>query len=216
MIYLSGGTPPEGAEPLIERGLLGWMVTPRQINDPATIERRCRVWAADNDCFNQGERFDSEAWLLWLAALRPALASCLFAALPDVVGDAQATEERSLPFVPSVRALGYALAYVAQDGSESSGLPWDQFDVLFVGGSTEFKIGPAWEIIHEARRRGKPVHMGRVNSHKRFRAARAAGCDSADGTFLKFGPEVLLPRLQRWLDDLVLTEPPGEGGGNGG
>jgi len=41
-----------------------------------------------------------------------------------------------------------------------------------------------------------------VNSLERLRAARSIGCDSADGTFLRFGPDVNWPRLSRWLNDL--------------
>jgi hypothetical protein len=43
--------------------------------------------------------------------------------------------------------------------------------------------------------------MGRVNSLKRFRAARSMGCDSVDGTYLTFGPDINLPKLLSWLDD---------------
>jgi hypothetical protein len=47
--------------------------------------------------------------------------------------------------------------------------------------------------------------MGRVNSQKRFSYAQSIGCDSADGTFLAFGPTQNLPRLLSWVGraDLV-------------
>ena len=51
----------------------------------------------------------------------------------------------------------------------------------------------------EAKRRGKHVHMGRVNSLTRLRYADHIGCDSADGTYLVFGPDVNLPKLLDWL-----------------
>jgi hypothetical protein len=133
----------------------------------------------------------------------PEAGSCVFATAPDVVGDAAATLARSVPWLPRIRALGYPAAFVAQDGQESLPVPWDEFDVLFVGGSTKWKLGAAARLlVGEAKRRGKHVHMGRVNSYRRFRYAEAIGCDSVDGTFLVFGPEVNLPRLQGWIHQL--------------
>jgi hypothetical protein len=44
--------------------------------------------------------------------------------------------------------------------------------------------------------------MGRVHSLDRLRAAVGIGCDSADGTFLRFGPDTNWPRLKYWLDHL--------------
>jgi hypothetical protein len=65
-----------------------------------------------------------------------------------------------------------------------------------IGGSTSWKLGPAAaSLAAQARRLGKWVHMGRVNSLKRLRYAASIGCDSADGTYLAFGPERNLSRL---------------------
>jgi hypothetical protein len=55
------------------------------------------------------------------------------------------------------------------------------------------------EPIHPAKAHGKHVHMGRVNSERRFKYAASIGCDSCDGTFLTYGPDVNLPRLMAWL-----------------
>lgn len=44
------------------------------------------------------------------------------------------------------------------------------------------------------------VHWGRVNSLKRMWRARKAGANSADGTYITFAPDLLLPRVCRWLD----------------
>jgi len=159
------------------------------------------AWAADNACFAKGESFDLEAYFAWLAKVPAAArARCLFAPAPDVVGDAAATLARSLPVLPMIRAAGFPAAFVAQDGIENTEVPWDEFDVLFIGGSTDWKLGPiARAYVSEAKARGKRVHMGRVNSEKRLRYAEAIGCDTADGTFLAFGPTVNLARLVGWL-----------------
>ena len=138
-------------------------------------------------------------WWRFLVANAHHSKTCLFAVAPDVVGDAAATLEKSLPWLPKIRALGYPAAFVAQDGQEDLSLPWDDFDVLFIGGTTEFKLGRyARQLVADSKARGMWVHMGRVNSRKRFRYADAIGCDSVDGTFLTFGPDINLPKLLGW------------------
>ncbi|WP_280502033.1 hypothetical protein [Nocardia farcinica] len=186
----------EGAVAAMEAGVIGFIDTPAQGNRrPAGVK-----WCADNGCYSGGYPGDI-AWLGWLAKNAHAAKSCLFATAPDVVGDAAATLTRSAPFLPIIRALGYKAALVAQDGLESLHVPWGAFDALFVGGSTEWKLGPqARVLVTEARRRSKWVHMGRVNSERRCRYAELIGCDSVDGTYLKFGPDINLPKLLGWAD----------------
>jgi len=178
-------------------GLLDFIDTPlqRNLREPGV------EWCADNGCFSSGYPGDA-AWLAWLTkqASRPDAALCVFAVAPDVVGDAEATLARSKPWLPVIRGLGFTPAFVGQDGQEHLPVPWESFDVLFIGGSTEWKLGPeARKLIAEAQQLGKYVHMGRVNTKGRLQYALSLGCDSVDGTFLKYGPDVNLPRLLRWL-----------------
>ncbi|KJL45582.1 hypothetical protein RS82_00134 [Microbacterium trichothecenolyticum] len=177
----------------MQAGLIDCIVTPKQGNRIPE-----GVWiCADNGCFGKGYPGD-DAWWAWLQTL-PAT-RCRFAVAPDVVGDAVATLERSRPWLERIRSLGIPAAFVAQNGLEHMPVPWDEFDVLFIGGDTEWKLGAhARALITEAKERGKWVHMGRVNSEKRLLYATHAGCDSADGTFLAFGPDKNLPILERWL-----------------
>ena len=187
-------------------GLLGSIHTPKQGNKlPAGA-----AWCADNGCFSTGYPGDDK-WLAWLGTYTAEERSrCLFATAPDVVGDAAATIARSAPWLPAIRALGYPAAFVAQDGLEDLDVPWDSFDVLFIGGSTEWKLGPAARVlVAQAKARGKWIHMGRVNSALRLRYADAIGCDSADGTFIAFGPDVNLPRMLanlRGVNDQMVLE----------
>lgn len=158
-------------------------------------------WAADNACFSNPAMYSDERYLSWLEARRPYADRCLFATAPDVVGDAPATLERSLPMLSRIREVGYPAALVAQDGLTPEMVPWDAIDALFIGGSTAWKLSEAAHALCvEAKQRGKWVHMGRVNSHKRFELARSFGCDSVDGTFLAFGPDTNEPKLQGWVD----------------
>ena len=157
-------------------------------------------WCADNGCYGKNYVGD-EKWLSWLDSYSTEQRSrCRFATAPDVVGDATATLARSLPLLPMIRDLGYPPAFVAQDGIEKIDIPWDAFDVLFIGGSTDFKLGQiVRDVVSMAKEKGKWVHMGRVNSQKRLEYATAIGCDSADGTYLIFGPTKNLPNVLSWL-----------------
>jgi hypothetical protein len=176
-------------------GLLDCIATPKQGKDRVPDGAH---WCADNGCFGKGYPGD-DAWWGWLVQ-HAGRDRCLFAVAPDVVGDAAATLERSLPWLPRIRGLGIPAAFVAQDGLDAIDIPWDQFDVLFLGGTDHFKLGPVarWAVA-EAKFRGKQVHMGRVNSERRIRYADAIGCDSADGTYIAFGPDANLPDVLAWL-----------------
>lgn len=167
-----------------------------------------RVWGADNGCFAQPDKFDPVGFLGWLVKYRYAADRCLFATAPDVMGDAKATLAKSKPYLPILRALGYKAALVAQDGIERLTVPWDDFDCLFVGGTTAWKLSEqAYAFVTEAKQRGKWTHMGRVNSLRRLSAAKIGGYDSADGTFLAFGPDVNTPRVRQWMDVLRMQPP---------
>jgi hypothetical protein len=197
MLYLANPCGPDVTAAMLA-GQLGYIDTPAQGNRrPAGVR-----WCADNGVFGKGYPGD-QGYLDWLAKQNH-IEDCLFAVAPDVVGDAAATLARSAPFLPKIRALGYKVALAAQNGLEHLDVPWDDFDVLFVGGDTAWKLGPAARrLVAEAKARSKWVHMGRVNSERRLRYADHIGCDSADGTWLVFGPKVNLPRLQAALRGVV-------------
>lgn len=211
---------------VMENGMLGYIDTPDQHN----IRFPRISWCADNGCF--GEHFTEEKWWKWLSSQAFAASSCVFATAPDVVhttdhgpvGDAAATLVRSTPWLPKIRALGFPAAYVAQDGFDPSVVPWDEFDVLFIGGSDDFKIGgkpnirldgtakvpaPSEVAIREAQAHGKKVHVGRVNSRKRFRYFTSLGVDSMDGTYLLKGHPLgaNLDYLLSWRREALNNEP---------
>lgn len=157
-------------------------------------------WAADNGCYAAGERFCDERYLFWLIGLRRFAGTCLFATAPDVLGDAKATWERGRNWLGAIRTLGFKAALVAQDGFDLGATDWSSFDVLFIGGTDSFKLGRDIEaVIVMAKVHEKWVHVGRVNSRKRFRYFERLGVDSVDGTFVKFGPDVNLPQVIEWV-----------------
>ncbi len=174
MIYLSG----------VYRENLPFLATPWR-GVPLLPEQ---IWAADTGLFGKsGLRYTNDRYLRWLEPLPSQ--TCLFAAAPDVVGDAVETLKLAAKMYQAVRGLGFRVALVGQNGLENLAVPWDDFDAFFIGGSTEWKLGPqAAALVEEAKRRGKWVHMGRVNSLRRMQYAESIGCDSADGTVLKHDP----------------------------
>ncbi len=99
--------------------------------------------------------------MAWLSARTAHADRCAFAAAPDVVGDAAATLTRSLPMFERIRALGYPVALVAQDGLHPEQIPFDGIDAVFLGGTTSWKLGPAAaDLAAHARAHGKWVHTG--------------------------------------------------------
>lgn len=215
MIYLTGATN-AADEPDLAAAGIGLMIQPG--NSYHLRIDAYPWWAADNGCF--AARWDEDRWMRWLEAV-PSRDRCLFAVAPDVYPSATATLERSLPFFPIIRELGYPVALVAQDGAELLDLPWEDFDALFLGGEAKH---PEWKtsieaerLARRARSLGKWVHMGRVNSLGRLDRARQMGCNSADGTRLKYqrrrqaidsGEERLgrgVTELAAWSDWLAST-----------
>jgi hypothetical protein len=194
MFYFATPSTPQ-VRAVMREGVIGAIETPYGTHNLDGIP----VCAADNGCFGANYVGD-EKFLAWLESMRSLETKWWFAVAPDVVGNAEATLKRSAPFLPAIRELGYPVALAAQNGLEDLTPPWDDFDVLFLGGDTTWKLSPAARALTaESRKRGKDVHMGRVNSQKRLEYAAHIGCTSADGTYLAFGPDVNLRRLRAWL-----------------
>jgi hypothetical protein len=179
----------------IAAGRLGCITTPAQGNVYFSDE-----WdvIADNGCF--ASRWEHGAWLRWLLD-QPR--TVRFAVCPDVFDPSgapchDATLERWERYAGTIERAGFTPAFVLQEGATPNNLP--DAPVLFIGGTDAYKLGPVvWDIAQQ--RGDRWLHMGRVNSLRRFRTARTLGCDSADGTFLTYGPDKNLPRLLSWLDD---------------
>ncbi len=174
---------------------LGCIVTPDQGN--VTFPDEWDV-IADNGCFSG--RWSHDRWFRWMLNLQR---SVRFVVAPDVFDPSgapchEATLDRWKTYGPLIERHGFTPAFVCQVGATHDNLP-DDAPVLFLGGTTSWKLGAEADAIVR-RKGGRWAHMGRVNSERRLTAARSMGCDSADGTFLAFGPDVNLPRLLAWLD----------------
>lgn len=157
---------------------LGVLCCPRSVYSNNITTWR---WAADNDAYSS---WDAGRFRDMLQLIKPRT-GCLFVTSPDVVGDAKTTGHLYALWRDQLAECGHPVALVAQDGLEHP--PWDELDTLFIGGTDRFKMGDtARHLVRQARERGKWVHMGRVNGHRRLRYAKAIGCDSVDGTSLSW------------------------------
>lgn len=187
---------------LIKAGRFGAITT------PATAYRidDMPVWAADNACgpspdFTRfGVNYPGDAkWLRWLERQTPHADRCLFAVIPDVVCNAGATLDRFERLAPAVAEMGYPVALAAQNGLEYLEVPWDDLNVLFLGGDTAWKMGTAaGTLTREAIDRGKRVHAGRVNGGRRFAHFRGLGCATADGKCVNVAPDTNVGRPDLW------------------
>jgi hypothetical protein len=184
---------------------LGVLLVPGAGNSVQSVLATGLPWAADNAAFTG---FNPAAFcaMLGRVAGHP---GCLFVACPDVVGDAAATLRLFGQWQPILAALNLPIALVGQDSAENLPLAWEQFQAMFVGGSTDWKLGPgAAALVAEAKRRGKWTHLGRCNTRKRFRHAYRLECDSIDGSGFSRWPDDRIPLALRWLADLHGTPSP--------
>lgn len=202
--------------------LLGQIITPAAGNrlEPWVD------WIADNGIYSNAYPGNT-GYLRWLTTHADYRSRCRFAVAPDVVADHPGTLERSWPLLRPIRQIVGRVAICAQNGATPDDLPWDYLDAIFLAGIVEC-VPCAWApdvttlpqthcrhcgeqlvewkvsdmaaaITAEAKARGKWVHMGRVNSAARLARAIEMGVDSADGTYLAYGPDINLIRLLGWL-----------------
>lgn len=176
---------------------LGVLASPRRLYSEELLKGW--TWAADNDAYSKWD----EAKYRYLIRTCRGRNGLLFVTAPDVVGDSKATMQRFAEWRDELGDLPVAL--VAQDGLNDP--PWDEFQALFIGGTTEWKLGPAAaRLAREARERDKWLHMGRVNTYRRLRYAQTLGCNSIDGTqFSWFRDKWLQPFLDAARQTVIET-----------
>lgn len=184
----------------------GRLLTPRHYSRAFETAKAGVSWAVDNDGFGG---VDPEAFTRMVYDLVGA-PGCLFLNVPDVyLGDGieahTATLEQWQRWHPFLSMTGFPLSFVLQIGATVDNVPWDELDAVFVGGDTAWKLGPeARAIVAEAKRRGKHVHMGRVNSARRIAYAKSIGVDSVDGTGWAKYRDAMMPLGLAALDQQVM------------
>lgn len=150
-----------------------------QLLTPLTRYRNAGVpFAIDNGAFSC---FDSASFRSLLQREDCNKNSCLFVVVPDIVGSARRTLEIWKHRHKILR--DWPMAFVAQDGQEDLDIPWDEMDAIFIGGRDPWKDSRAsLDIVKTAKTLGVHVHVGRVNTARRFRLFADAGADTCDGS----------------------------------
>lgn len=207
--------PGPAGEPVHPR--LGRLIQPRHTSSIELTEAAGITWAADNDCF---QSLDPRAFSEMLDRIRPIAGAtleaghvvdrrrssrCKFVTVPDVVADARETARMFELWAPALERRGLPVALVIQDGIDTPPLAawlertWHRLDAVFIGGSTDFKLGPvALSTARAARARGLWVHWGRVNTRRRIAHIVTSGAaDSFDGTkYARFRNTYLTAELE--------------------
>lgn len=174
---------------------IGWLIGPSWWKNPWSDLK----YALDNDAFAAWTNklpWNESAWLKMLdkAALKPR--KPLWALAPDVVTDPDATIEAWHKYLPEIKARGFPAAFAVQDGITPPKVPKNH-DVLFVGGSTEWK----WNTAHRWALAFPRVHVGRVRQ-TRLLYCDELGIESCDGTGWFREGQTGMPRrfLEAWLE----------------
>jgi hypothetical protein len=156
-------------------------------------------WAVDNGvygAFVAKREWNEEPFYAYLdkySAWNP-----LWVAVPDAVGNRDATLRKWDEHYPAVSAFGIPLAFVVQDGMVPADVPDETASTIFVGGSTSWK----WRNLKMWREAfpKKTLHVGRVNTRRLLCQAAASGADSCDGTGW-FRDPFRTMELEAWLKD---------------
>ena len=154
----------------------------------------------DNDAFTawrDKKEWSVDAWRTMLQWVRMTLQKPLWAAVPDVVTNREATLENWPRYRDEIKNLGWNAAFCVQDGMAPDDVPADA-DVVFVGGSDRWKF-PNLSVWTKNFPR---VHCARVNSPEMIEACERLGCESIDGTgwFRDPSRKDKVPTLERFIE----------------
>ena len=159
-------------------GKVGWLIGPSAIRK--TKLRHWIPYACDNDAFSSwscNREWNEAEWIAMLDWTRMCEFKPMWALIPDVVADKKRTLENWEKYYPVAASYRYKSAFAAQDGMTPDDVPINA-DVVFVGGSTEWK----WKTVSTWTQNFKRVHVGRVNSIDRLWLCEDLGVESVDGT----------------------------------
>lgn len=186
-----------------ETGRLGHLYSPRAQRGPWPWF----PYACDNgafSCWNSASNtFDHKKWAANEQAWRELLVWCqcapikpLWAIVPDVPGDRDATLDRWAVYAPEVVESRIPLAIAVQDGMT----PEDvrqlkvQPEVICIGGSTEWK----WQTVEVWAKAFERVHLLRCNMPTKLDYLEALGIESCDGTGWNRGDRKETAGLENW------------------
>lgn len=174
-------------------GRIGWLLSPAGWRKP----HRWMTYALDNGAFPAWMKkveWDETAFLCMLDAASKCQQAPRWMIVPDVVADREATIARWHDWAPKLRRFSWPLAFAVQDGMNQCDIPGDA-DLVFVGGSTEWKWRTVWNWCQQNKR----VHVGRVNGYRGLWDCHRAGAESCDGTGWFRGDQNQLAGLEQYL-----------------
>lgn len=155
-------------------------------------------YALDNGrypAFSSGKVWDECKYYRMLEHYAHSDQKPMWALVPDVVTDPLATLAEWDRWLPIVRdAYKLTPAFAVQDGHEPKDVPREA-EVIFVGGSTEWKR----EHIGVFCKYFKRVHVGRINTYKWLTHCAEHGAESCDGTGWFRGDKKQLAGLEQFL-----------------
>lgn len=169
-----------------------------QLLTPLTNYKNCgETFAMDNGAF---AGFDRQSFFRMLKRNEEHKERCLFVTVPDIVGSATRTRELYFHFtqLDGMKPWAKKWCFVMQDGMENERIDWYAMRHIFIGGSNDFKDShAAYDIVKTAKALGVPVHVGRVNTYKRYRAFADLGADTCDGSGIAKYDHMLLEIKKR-------------------
>lgn len=170
---------------------------------PEGLSGRLYDWlpfALDNGkyaCWAADRAWSEDGYKKMLDAVASMGGSALWALVPDAVGDRDETLRLFDRHAPLVASYGWPIAIAVQDGMTPADIPSDA-QVVFVGGTTEWKWGPeGLPVFASAFDR---VHVGRVNTNGKLWECHEAGAESCDGTGWFRGDQKQLAGLVSYLE----------------
>jgi hypothetical protein len=173
---------------------------------PTSYKRPWCDYALDNDCFHNSHKQNwwmAEGECKWLKMLDK-ISTCelkpIFATLPDVVGDWNATVDLSCKYITELRSRGIRPAIVMQDGSSCESAANTGVDVFFLGGSVKWKWSNADQVADWCRRNKTYLHIGQVNGISKTARCIELGIQSCDGSGLARFPDAMVPLTIKAFD----------------
>lgn len=179
-----------------ERKEVGYPHIPHAI-DPGTYSYACRGQMGDWDP-------DRYMRMLDWAATQPK--PPLWVGCPDWPFSWSISRELWHTWRADVAAYGWPVALVVQDGATVEEVRTMDADVIFVGGSTDWK----WATVADWAAAFPRVHIGRCNSPAKLYELYDLGIESCDGTgwFRGKAPQVVgLEEFLRWQADPTRSKP---------
>lgn len=180
-------------------GQLGQLYTPARLDAP----KPHLPYGLDNGCYGRakaGLGLDDIAWQKALEKYTTHEFKPRWIVVPDVPFDAHATLDHWDMHAPALKELGIPLALAVQNGmykEHVEGLAVRP-DVIFVGGTTEWK----WQTVPAWCKAFPRVHIARCNGKAGLQAAHAAGAESVDGSGWFRGDHKQLQGLVEFLAEV--------------